>query len=452
MIKQKLYNFYKKNQFILIIGLISFAFFPLLKYWKKHPFMNDVDQYYSYLVAVFIKNDLTFQWPNPYWLHQSPLNIMVQKMSIGLSILYSPLFLISHGIALIFNVNPNGYSTPYGYSIALGTIVYILIGLHYLRKTLLSYFPLKAVNLTIISIYFGTNLLFYTVGWGLMSHSYLFFMMCIVIYCTHSWYQSHKIKHIILIGFFMGLITVSRPIEIIFALFPLLFGVQNFTDVKNRIIEWWNYRLQLIISFLFFTLPIFPQLLYWKKFAGSWIYFSYHNEKFYFSNPHVFEVLFSFRKGLFVYTPIIILSFIGILFSYKKKYFWSTILYVSINLFLVSSWWCWWYGGSYGMRALTQSFAVLSFPMAYIITYIFSKNTFKKIGLTIIYLLIGFSLTQTYQFSHHFIHWDSMTKKAYIFSLFNFKYNPDERAYFNSVLEEPDYDSALKGLPEKKAK
>ena len=447
MIKVNLKSFCKKNQFILVIGVISFAFFPLIKNWKADPFTSDVDQYYSYIVALFIHNDLSFSFPNPYWLHTGPIGYPIQKMSLGIAILYLPLFLVGHGIALLFNVDPTGYTAPYSYSIAFGTIIYVLIGLHYLRSALLYYFPKTAVNATILCIYFGTNLLYYTIGWGLMSHSYLFFMMCIVIYGTHHWYQTHQKKHIIAVAFFIGLMTVSRPIEIAFLLFPLLFGINSIKDFKYRIKELWTYRIQIIIAAIFFLVPFLPQLLYWKTYADSWIYFSYGEEGFFFDNPHIWEVLFSFRKGLFIYTPIILFSFIGLAFSFKKKYFIATTSYIVINLFLVSSWWCWWYGGSFGMRALIQSFAVLAFPMAFVLSYLF--NRLKKITIGVISFFILFSIIQTYQYSYNFINWDSMTKKAYTFSLFNFKYNKIERAYFNHVLVSPDYDAALTGKRDK---
>lgn len=448
MLNKKLFSYCKKNQFILIIGALSFALFPIIKYWKENPFMSDVDQYYSYNIALFIKNDLTFGFPNSYWLHQGPLNILIQKMSLGLAILYTPLFLIGHGIALLFNFEPDGYSTPYAYSIAFGTIIYVLIGLHYLRKTLFNYFPKNVVNTTILSIYFGTNLLFYTVGWGLMSHSYLFFMMCIVIYCTHCWYNTHQIKHIISIAFFISLMSVSRPLEITFILFPLFFGVKSLNDFEERISEWVKYKQQFLLAALVFLIPVIPQILYWKIFTGSWVYFSYKDEGFFFNNPRIWDVLFSFRKGLFIYCPILIISFIGLFLSYKKKYFIAVLTYTLINIFLVSSWWCWWYGGSFGMRALVQSYAVMAFPMAFVINFLFSKPLLKKISTGVISFLILLSLTQTYQFSHNFIHWDAMTKKAYTFSLFNFKYDPDERAYFDSVLNHPNYEGAKKGKSE----
>ena len=70
--------------------------------WKDfrwgNPFYSDADQYYSYLVATIIKHDLTFHFPNSYWLFH-PKDIPVPKVSMGMAYMYSPFFLIGHWVA-----------------------------------------------------------------------------------------------------------------------------------------------------------------------------------------------------------------------------------------------------------------------------------------------------------------------------------------------------------------
>src|SRR6185436_10253555 len=107
-----------------------------------------------------------------------------------------------------------------------------------------------------------------------------------------------------------------------------------------------------------------PQLFYWKHQTGSWFFNSYLNEHFYFNNPHVFYGLFSFRKGWLVYTPIMFFALAGLytLFKTMKEFFYPVLILFLLYIYVAFSWWCWWYGGSYGQRALIDIYPFLAVP------------------------------------------------------------------------------------------
>ncbi|MBK6283997.1 MAG: hypothetical protein IPF54_16285 [Draconibacterium sp.] len=96
-------------------------------------------------------------WPEPL-----PDGNKVIKTSMGMSILYSPFFFISHGIAKITGERANGYTWIYKAGLLLSAVVYLLIGLLFLRRILISYFTDQITTLTIITIVLGTNLLNYS--------------------------------------------------------------------------------------------------------------------------------------------------------------------------------------------------------------------------------------------------------------------------------------------------
>lgn len=67
-----------------------------------------------------------------------------------------------------------------------------------------------------------------------------------------------------------------------------------------------------------------PQFLYWKHVTGQFIFFSYKNtEGFDFMKPHILNVLFSFKKSLFVYTPVLIFVVAG--------FFWVEEVFSSLS-------------------------------------------------------------------------------------------------------------------------
>ncbi|RYD72715.1 MAG: hypothetical protein EOP53_21425 [Sphingobacteriales bacterium] len=160
----------------------------------------------------------------------------------------------------------------------------------------------------------------------------------------------------------------------------------------------------------------FLQLLYWKLLSGSWLFDSYKGEgNFTFTSPHIFDGLFSYKKGWFVYTPLMLLAVAG--FFWVKKFVPAALLallvYFVINIYFTFSWNPWWYGGSFGMRALIQMYAIMSFGLASFLTFMFNKDWRKELAFLLVAACIYLNLFQTWQFRKGMIHWEEMTKEKY---------------------------------------
>jgi hypothetical protein len=196
-------------------------------------------------------------------------------------------------------------------------------------------------------------------------------------------------------------------------------------------------------------LPILPQMIYWYYVSGSFIHYSYPEEaRFYFDNPHIIKGLFSFRKGWFLYTPIIlpIVFSLFLLKKYTKEWFFPILVFLIINTYIVLSWPIWWYGGGFGQRAFIDSYPLLIFPLAALIQYLQTKNKIIiAFSLVLAMLFIGLNLFQTRQYRSFAIHWDSMTKEAY-FANFG-KMKPIDG--LDTLFKTPDYENAWKNLPER---
>ncbi len=172
------------------------------------------------------------------------------------------------------------------------------------------------------------------------------------------------------------MVTLIRPTEILILLFPLFIYVSNLSEFKKRWQEIMALKWKLFIAIILFILPIIPQLIYWKIYTGQFLFFSYgSDEGFFFSDPKFYNVLFSWKKGWFIYTPLMIFSMIGLIMMFfkKQKMALAIFLYFIINLYLICSWWDWGYGGALGMRALVQTYAFLVFPLAYFINELLVK-------------------------------------------------------------------------------
>ena len=226
----------------------------------------------------------------------------------------------------------------------------------------------------------------------------------------------------------------------------ILVGVNSADDFKNRIKLFIKHYKLTVTFILILFLVILPQLLYWKYVTGSYLYFSYGNERFYFNHPHIIDCLISFRKGWFIYTPLIIFSIIGIVFMFKQKFslfFYLIIVLVPLYLYVISSWWCWWYGGSFSQRALIDLYPLLTIGFAAFFYRIsFASKTRKIIIYSFMTLLLLLNLFQTAQYKYNIIHYDSMTFKSYL-DVFG---TLDSKAINQSLLRHPNHERATQGL------
>lgn len=395
----------------------------------------DVFGYYIYLPAFFIYNDLGLD--NLYWVKEinnmyhntatlyqialSPTGHNVNQYSLGMAIVYLPFFLLGHGMALITHYPADGFSLPYQAAIFMSGITYMTIGLTYFRKALLHFFTDKIAAIVILIICLGTNYLHLQIrGNAIITHNYLFAFYAFLIWRTIKWHQKINNKNSLVLGLTIGLMVTIRPSEIVAILIPVLYGVTSISSFKERIsflIDKKKYVLRAV--FVAFLVGL-PQLIYWKLYAGEFIYYSYNNngEGLDLLSPHVLNVLFSFRKGWLIYTPVMIFSIVGFYHLYKnyRKLFFPAVLFFIVNFYLVSSWSTWWYAGSFSQRALMQSYAVMALPLGALLSFPLRKSL--KIGGGIILLfLVGLNLFQTGQISNGILNESRMTK-AYYFSVF----------------------------------
>ena len=448
--------------FLLFITMICSVF--SLKRWSMaetpQKIINwDVTSYYSYLPAIFIYHDITFEFlinhpekkfgeKHEFFFQTAPNGSKVAKFTMGTAIMYAPFFFIAHLSAHLFNYEANGFSAPYEFCLALSSLFYLLIGLFHLRKTLLLFFNESATSITLISIMLGTNLYYYSTSEPAMSHTYSFSLVSIWLFQFIKWYNNPNYKRAMLLGLLFGLIVLIRPVNCILLIFPWLYDIYSGKTFLNKINFILINRKKIILIWFICFLVFIPQLIYWKYLTGHWLFYSYLNEIFYFSKLHILDGLLSYRNGWLVYSPIMIFSIIGIFILSKKNknLFFPVLIFFLINIYIAYSWWTWWYGGSFGSRPMIDSYPIMALPFAALFQTVFNKS--KLISVALISIIIAFvflNLFQSEQKRTGIIHWDAMSKEAYWNVFLKSDLNFDERVAEDKLLVRPDYDKALLG-------
>jgi hypothetical protein len=421
--------------FYCVVIVIS-AF--VIAYPPNNSLCYDVFGYYMYLPLAFKYNDITIQnystitnilntyhasetfyqavkWDNGSWVMRYP---------IGLSMLFAPFYFIADGIAKFTNYPSDGFSKPYQLSILYGGLVYSIIGLYFVKKILTQFFDDLTSAVSLFCIALGTNYFFHVGihGQGAMSHNLLFSLYAIITYLTIKWHQTYSFKTIALLGVFIGISALCRPSEIISFLIPLFYGVFNWQSFKAKILLLLKYKSQVFGLMLVIFSVGFIQFAYWKYASDKFIINPYGagnpGEGMELFHPHILEVLFSFRKGWFIYTPIMLFTMIGFwqLYKHNTKLFTPIFIYFIVNLYIVSSWSCWWYGACFGVRSLIPSYAVLSIPLAYFVS-VALKHKLKILFVGIFIFCIALNLFQSWQMYSGIMDSTNMSR-AYYFSTF----------------------------------
>lgn len=409
---------------------------------------EDVAIYYVYLPITFIYHDYTAvsidrKENHLICTHPTSIGKRAIKYSMGMAVLYSPFFFIVHAYTHLFNLDTLGYSMPYQLALLLSSLFYLFIGLVFLRRVLMMYFSQLVTSITLIVMVIGTNLLQYSTYSAPMSHAYSFALFSVFIYLTIVWHRKPNFRNSILVGLITGLIVLVRPANIIITLVFILYKISNWYDIKNKVFFFLKKYKQLIVIMLFAFVVVLPQLLYWKSVTGSFFYYTYRDEGFFFSNPQIYSGLFSYRNGWLTYTPVIIFSLIGIVMMLKRQreFFIPILTFIIINTYFILSWWCWWYVG-FGNRAFIESYALLSIPFAIFLSWVMSKKILRIIGLSIIAFLVFLNSFMVWQYNNGMGHYDSMTKEAY----WKYFLKIDRNGKIWKYIKHPDYKKAKQGI------
>ena len=401
-----------------IIAILAISSLTIAKGNKGKGKINviqyDVAGYYSYLPSLFIYKDIKkLDWRKEITKSRSIAGIndvafthesggKVMKYSIGMAISYLPGFAAAHLYAINSDSLANGFSLPYQLGLILIGWLYMLIALWYLRKILSVYYEDWIVAATLLIVALGTNYYIYAGSQSMMSHAFLFMLYTLVIHNTIQWYDCKSYLRIAAIGLLIGLITITRPTEVLLTVVVLLWGVGNFNKLKARVQLLFEAKSYIVIAMIAAAMVISIQLIYWKYVSGDWVVYSYKNEGFSWDGRYLRQCFIGFRKGWLIYTPIMILGILGLYPLYKnqktKDISKPLYLFLLINTYIVFSWDNYWYGGGFGQRAMISSYVLFAFPIAAWIYYISKKSTFIKSS-TILFIVfcIWLNVFQTLQ-------------------------------------------------------
>jgi hypothetical protein len=423
-----------KISFVALIFVILVYIVLRISFHPSRILSYDVFGYYMYLPSLVIHHDPglhDISWVSQVndQYHASPSLYQISKtisgnwairFYSGIAIMYAPFFLVGHLYALHSSYAADGFSSPYQWAIIISGLFYTLLGVWLMRKLLLEFFTDKITAITMILLFIGSNLLFFSTLGNDAPHVYIFTLITALLYLTVIWHRSPRLITAAGIGLITGLITISRASGFVVILIPLFWNITNLSSFKEKVkLLKMNYKHVLVLVTAAF-LAVLPQILYWKVNTGQFIFNAYDDPQSGLNifNPRFIYVLFGFRKGFYVYSTMMIFATIGFipLFKFNRKIFLSVLLFFLATVYLIAA-----YSSlvSYGWRAFIEVHAVLAIPLGYFVSSTLKFRKMIRLAIfTLLLLITLLNLFKSYQTALGVIDGSRMTREYYFSTFF----------------------------------
>lgn len=335
--------------------------------------------------------------------------IVKTKYTYGTAFLQAPFYLAIQ----LFSKNQYPFSKGFHQAIILAGAIYAWLGLLFLFLALRVSFSEGTSLFVSLTILFATNLFYYAIDAGGMSHVYSFFAFSGLAGTLSRMNRSRGFFLCML--FFIAVAVTIRPINLLGALFTTTIML----SLKPGLTETLRFHLGSVLSWLWmmivFFIAVLPQVVYWRYAFDSFFTYSYQGEGFSnWTNPYVMEVLFSSNNGLLPYNPFWLVLIFSCLYLLCSASFQSRIIGVwSLTLFLLvtylfSSWWSWHFGCGFGHRAYVEYLVPFSIPFAMFVEKVKDQKTSKYIlwGIALLFVAWNLKLTYTFDECWYYGTWD----------------------------------------------
>jgi len=360
------------NLFLEMMPFVLLFLLILNRYsaFDRYTFGADDAYYYSYLGSIVIDHDLDLS--NQYSLsglheiasekileRRTPAGYLVNVFPVGLSIFWLPFFLLGHLETYLlnlfgFSISMNGYTSPYLNSVVAGNLLYGIAGLFLIYKFVSRYFPRLMSFLVVVSIYLTTPLYIYFNGFYLVSEIVSVFLVAFLLFLVQQNENRLTAGKLFLIGILGGLAATVRFHNLVFLGLPALFVLIDFRNSwKEKGKAAFDIPALKLLSLSAGAIAGFvPQILIWRRMYGEWLVNLAGRFLPWWKHPFILETLFSTRKGLFLWSPLLLFAVIGLAFFIRKdrKWGWPFLFLLLLNVYINASQWDWWGSTAFGAR------------------------------------------------------------------------------------------------------
>jgi hypothetical protein len=351
-------NFTRADRILLALFLLSL---PLCNPWVH----GDGVGYYAYARSLLIEHHLNFEKD---WTHGnesfemsrvgpdgkvladqfSKTGHILNQWTIGPAILWAPFLIAAHCSVLLLDAvgahfRADGFSSPYLIAMALATALYGFLGLWISFRMACRYFSERWALIATLGIWWGSSYpvyMYFNPSW---SHADSAFAVALFLWYWQKTRGSRTLGQWALLGVFSGLmVNIYYPNGVVL-LVPLLEALGCYWRAwrarrAGSFAPWSDFASH-VVYFLVFLISLLPTFISRAIIFGSPLETGYPTvEQWNWKDPAFWRVLWSSDHGIFSWTPILLLAFIGLIILWRTdKQLANYLMVAAVAFYLVVS-------------------------------------------------------------------------------------------------------------------
>ena len=289
---------------------------------------SDGFYYFAYLRSMVFDRDVSFAndyrllglGDKPHLFQPTRTGYAQSAWTIGPAIVWAPFFAGGHLVARHLavtdaNVSTNGVSFPYRQAVCVAGLFYGLLGCWFSIRATARFYPRRLAAAATAAVVSGSFMAWYMVKEPSMTHAP---SMAAVAALTWGWLATRGARtsrQWIWLGALAGLMTLIRWQNALFALLPACDALAMLV-VRARAGDGPGLRRTIVDGLLFTasaTIVFTPQMIAWHSIYGTWLAVSPVGPQIRWADPHLADILWSSRNGLFSWSPVLYLAALGLL-------------------------------------------------------------------------------------------------------------------------------------------
>lgn len=333
----------------------------------------DEIEYFSHLRSAVFDRDLDFTNEYEHFYQANPQGLRAFKETfldrrepgtnrpinfapIGSALVWSPFYLAAHALVRngVLRGPADGFSPAYTGAVAYGSALLAIGGFLFAFQALKRFLGVtEGLALTsILAVWFGTPALYYMTVAPAFAHAPSIFAVSLLFFLWLRAREKDGVFDWVLVGLVGGLAMLIREQAALFLIAPAL-------DLGFRLIKGEVKRsLKRGASVIGAAAIVFaPQLLAYQALNGSWGPTQLVQRKMDFSSPHFFDVLVDPGHGLLLWTPLLIVAFLGLVRALSRLGAVGVFIVLAAlaQIYINGSVLSWHQAGAFGSRRFVDS-------------------------------------------------------------------------------------------------
>jgi hypothetical protein len=325
------------SRYVVLVVLVTVLALGSLSAPQFH--RADFPQYFCYLRSMVFDRDLDFANEWAHWgFPEQPVTPTGHRRiqgSIGPALFWSPFYLLAHGYVVLDRAlgsgqwAADGFSLPYARATLAGTLTAALLGSFLLGSVIAARLDRTVAAIAVLAAAGASPVVFYLFVQPGMAHGLTYGLAGAGVWALDRAARDPSARSWALFGAVVGLLALVRPQAAAFALALAPLALR----------ELWRRRLRpafVVAAAAAAVAGFFPQMAAWKVIYGSWLTQSRELEQWAQASGvkqqvlfrmsswfdprslHFWDTLFAADRGLFSWTPLVLLGTLGLVPALRR--------------------------------------------------------------------------------------------------------------------------------------